>query len=140
METLAISCTDVTHAYTHTHTHYFLGRNERLVLSFVLCTASRLVSCNVTREGEIKKKKIGEGKKGRKMVFPFHHYPYIYIYVHKYTHTPTHEFFLPFDSSIFVYIRVSLKRVPWCRKTFPPSTRFERVSRLSLIVCCIIYR
>lgn len=120
------------HAYTHTHihthdAHYFIGRNERLVLSFVLCTASRLVrvSCNV-RRGRGDRREKNRRRKGGKEDGPsiiIHVYTRIFTYIN----TRTREFFLPFDSSIFVYIRVSLKRAPWCRKAFFPPRRGSSV-------------
>lgn len=130
VETPATSCTDVTRIHTHTHTHdthYFIGRNERLVLSFVLCTASRLVrvSCNVTR-GRGDRREKNRRRKGGKEDGPsiiIHVYTRIFTYIN----TRTREFFLPFDSSIFVYIRVSLKRAPWCRKAFFPPRRGSSV-------------
>lgn len=130
VETPATSCTDVTRIHTHTHTHdthYFIGRNERLVLSFVLCTASRLVrvSCNVTR-GRGDRREKNRRRKGGKEDGPsiiIHVYTRIFTYIN----TRTREFFLPFDSSIFVYIRVSLKRAPWCKKAFFPPRRGSSV-------------
>lgn len=123
VETPATSCTDVTRIHTHTHTHdthYFIGRNERLVLSFVLCTASRLVrvSCNVTR-GRGDRREKNRRRKGGKEDGPsiiIHVYTRIFTYIN----TRTREFFLPFDSSIFVYIRVSLKRALGAGKRFSP--------------------
>lgn len=84
---------------------------------------------NAARErGEEMEKKKEEKKRRREGIFPFIAiYIYIYIHVHKYTRA--HDSFPPFDSSILVYIRVSLKRVPW--KAFP----FDEVVQACFPVC-----
>lgn len=100
------------HAYTHTHihthdAHYFIGRNERLVLSFVLCTASRLVrvSCNV-RRGRGDRREKNRRRKGGKEDGPsiiIHVYTRIFTYIN----TRTREFF-----PRYLYISVSLWNEP----------------------------